>query len=164
MFSFLKKKKEEVSNNEMIYAPVKGKAVASKEVSDPTFGEEILGAGMAIIPAEGKVYAPVDGKISMCIDSNHAVGIMSDKGTELLIHIGLDTVSLKGQHFTSHMKEGDEVKKGDLLIEFDMDAIKTAGFDMITPVIVTNSFDFKEVIRFVDKDVEAGDAVMELVK
>lgn len=160
MFSFLKKK----NNNEVICAPVKGKAVASKEVSDPTFGEEILGAGMAIMPAEGKVYSPVDGKISMCIDSNHAVGILSDAGTEILIHIGLDTVSLKGQHFTCHISEGAVVKKGDLMIEFDMEAVKAAGFDVITPVIVTNSFEFKEVIRFVDKDVEVGDVVMELVK
>ena len=164
MLSFLKKKKEVTNNNEMIYAPVKGKAVASKEVSDPTFGEEILGAGMAIIPSEGKVYSPVDGKISMCIDSNHAVGIMSNAGTELLIHIGLDTVSLKGQHFKCHITEGAEVKQGDLLIEFDMEAVKAAGFDVITPVIVTNSFDFKEVKRFVDKEVEVGDVVMELVK
>lgn len=163
MFGFLKKKKEEVGN-EVICAPVKGKAVESKEVNDPTFGEEMLGAGMAILPSEGKVYSPVDGKVSMCIDSNHAVGIMSNQGTELLIHIGLDTVSLKGQHFTPHMKEGDEVKKGDLLIEFDMEAIKAAGFEVITPVIVTNSFDFKEVIRFTGKDVEVGDAVMEIVK
>jgi len=164
MFSFLKKKKEGNSNNEVICAPVKGMAVASKEVSDPTFGEEVLGAGMAIKPVEGKVYAPVDGKITMCIDSCHAVGLSSDKGTEILIHIGLDTVSLKGEHFTAHVKEGDEVKKGDLLIEFDLEAVKAAGFDVITPVIVCNSFDFKEVIRFVDKEVEVGDNVMELVK
>ena len=163
MFNFFKKK-EVVSKNEMIGAPVKGRAVASKEVSDPTFGEEILGAGMAIIPAEGKVYAPVDGEITMCIDSCHAVGIMSDRGTELLIHIGLDTVTLKGEHFTAHVKEGDKIKKGDLLIEFDIEAVKNAGFDVITPVIVCNSFDYTEVVRFVDKDVEVGDDVMELVK
>ena len=89
---------------------------------------------------------------------------MSDAGTELLIHIGLDTVSLKGQHFTCHTSEGAAVKKGDLLIEFDMEAVKAAGFDVITPVIVTNSFDFKEVRRFANKDVEVGDVVMELVK
>lgn len=163
MLGFFKKQKEE-NKNEVICAPVKGKAVESKEVSDPTFAEELLGAGMAIIPTEGKVYSPVDGKISMCIDSNHAVGIMSDAGTEILVHVGLDTVSLKGQHYTAHMKEGDSVKKGDLLLEFDMEAIKAAGFDVITPVIVTNSFDYKEVIRFTGKDVEVGDKVMELVK
>ena len=163
MFNFFKKK-EAVSKNEMICAPVKGRAVASKEVSDPTFGEEILGAGMAIKPVEGKVYAPVDGEITMCIDSCHAVGIMSDRGTELLIHIGLDTVTLKGEHFTAHVKEGDKIKKGDLLIEFDIEAVKNAGFDVITPVIVCNSYDYTEVVRFVDKDVEVGDNVMELVK
>ena len=159
MFGFLKKK-----GNEVIGAPVKGRAVESKEVNDPTFGEEMLGAGMAILPTEGKVYAPVDGKVNMCIDSNHAVGILSEKGTEILIHIGLDTVSLKGQHFTPHMKEGDTVKKGDLLIEFDMEAIKAAGFEVITPVIVTNSADFKEVKRFTGQSVEVGDNVMEIVR
>ena len=159
MFGFLKKK-----GNEVIGAPVKGRTVASKEINDPTFGEEMLGAGMAILPTEGKVYAPVDGKVNMCIDSNHAVGILSDKGTEILVHVGLDTVALKGKYFTLHVKEGDKVKKGNLLIEFDMEAIKAAGYEVITPVIVTNSDYFKEVKRFTGKDVEVGDTVMEIVR
>ena len=167
MFDFFKKKKEEPvakAGNELVGAPVKGTAVASAEVSDPTFGEEMLGAGMAIKPAEGKVYSPVDGVITMTIDSNHAIGIQSDKGTELLIHIGLDTVSLAGKHFNRVVKENEKVKKGDLLIEFDIEAVKAAGFDVITPVIVCNTDDYKEVIRYTGKDVEVGDTVMELVK
>lgn len=168
MFDFLKKKKEEPktpeTGNEIIAAPVKGTAVVSAEVNDPTFSEEMIGAGMAIKPAEGKVYAPVSGTITMTIDSNHAIGIQSDRGTELLIHIGLDTVSLKGKHFKRLVNENDKVKKGDLLIEFDKEAVMAAGFDVITPVIICNTDDYKEVIRYTGKDVEVGDAVMELVK
>lgn len=167
MFSFLKKKKDEPvieTGNELIGAPVKGTAVVSAEVNDPTFSEEMIGAGMAIKPAEGKVYSPVNGSVTMTIDSNHAIGLQSDRGTELLIHIGLDTVSLGGKHFNRVVKENDKVKKGDLLIEFDMEAVKAAGFDVITPVIICNTDDFKEVIRYTGKDVKVGETVMELVK
>ena len=167
MFGFLKKKKEEPvveTGNELIGAPVKGTAVVSAEVSDPTFGEEMLGAAMAIKPAEGKVYSPVNGVVTMTIDSNHAIGLESDRGTELLIHIGLDTVSLGGKHFNRVVKENQKVKKGDLLIEFDKEAVLAAGFDIITPVIICNTDDYTEVIRYTGKDVEVGDTVMELVK
>lgn len=167
MFDFFKKKKEEPvaeTGNELIGAPVKGTAVVSAEVSDPTFGEEMLGAGMAIKPVEGKVYSPVNGVVTMTIDSNHAIGLESDRGTELLIHIGLDTVSLGGKHFNRVVKENQKVKKGDLLIEFDKEAVLAAGFDIITPVIICNTDDYTEVIRYTGKDVEVGDTVMELVK
>ena len=165
MFDFLKKKKEElIVGNELIASPIKGIAVPSAEVNDSIFREEMLGAGMAIKPAEGKVYAPVTGTVTMTIDSNHAMGIVSDRGTELLIHIGIDTVSLKGKYFKSYKKENEKVKKGELLIEFDMEAIKAEGFDLITPVVVCNTFDYQEVIRFTGKEVEIGDTIMELVK
>ena len=101
---------------------------------------------------------------AMTIDSNHAIGLHSDRGTDLLIHIGLDTVSLGGKHFNRVVKENDKVKKGDLLIEFDKEAVMAAGFDVITPVIICNTDDFKEVIRYTGKEVEVGDTVMELVK
>lgn len=174
MFDFFKKKKEEPvvetvvesveTGNELIGAPVKGTAVVSAEVNDPTFSEEMLGAGMAIKPAVGKVYSPVNGVVTMTIDSNHAIGLESDRGTELLIHIGLDTVSLGGKHFNRVVNENDKVKKGDLLIEFDKEAVMAAGFDVITPVIICNTDDYKEVIRYTGKEVEVGDTVMELVK
>lgn len=161
MFEFLKKKKE---SGEIIGAPIEGEAVASSEVSDPTFGEEMLGKGMAIKPSVGKVFSPVDGTITMLFDTKHAISITSDQGAEILIHIGLDTVTLKGAHFTAYVKADDKVKKGDLLLEFDMEAIKEAGFDVISPVIICNSDDYSDIKRFTGKQVKPGDEVMELIK
>lgn len=132
MFDFFKKKEKGIE----IGSPVKGKTVAISNVSDPTFGEEILGKGVAIIPAEGRIYAPADGTIEMLFDTMHAVSMTTSEGVELLIHIGLDTVALKGEHFTAYKGNGDSVKKGELLIEADLDAVKKAGYDVITPVVV----------------------------
>ena len=116
MFDFLKKKDKGIE----IGAPVKGKAVPISQVSDPTFGEEILGKGVAIQPEDGKIYAPADGTIEMLFDTKHAVSMTTTEGVELLVHIGLDTVALKGEHFTAHKGNGDAVKKGDLLISGDI--------------------------------------------
>ena len=161
MFDFLKKKK---ATGEMIGAPIEGEAVVSAEISDPTFGEEMLGKGMAIKPVVGKVYAPVDATVGMIFDTKHAITLVSEGGAEILIHIGLDTVSLNGAPFTIHVNTDDKVKKGDLIAEFDMDAIKAAGLETITPVIICNSDDFKEVKRFTGKQVKPGDDIMELIK
>lgn len=161
MFDFLKKKK---TGGEMIGAPIEGEAVVSAEISDPTFGEEMLGKGLAIKPAVGKVYAPVDATVAMVFDTKHAISLISEGGAELLIHVGLDTVSLNGAPFTIHVNADDKVKKGDLIAEFDMDAIKAAGLETITPVIVCNSDDYKEVKRFTGKQVKPGDDIMELIK
>ena len=125
MFDFFKKKEKGIE----IGSPVKGKTVAISNVSDPTFGEEILGKGVAIIPAEGRIYAPADGTIEMLFDTMHAVSMTTSEGVELLIHIGLDTVALKGEHFTAYKGNGDSVKKGELLIEADLDAVKKAGYE-----------------------------------
>lgn len=162
MFDFFKKK--EKNDVEVIAAPIKGEAVLSSEVSDPTFGEEMLGKGMAIKPAEGKVFAPFDGSVAMVFDTKHAISLISESGIELLIHVGLDTVMLKGEHYTAHVENGATIKKGDLLLEFDKDAIAAAGYDTITPVIVCNPDDYKDVIRKTGIQVEPGDTVMELVK
>lgn len=161
MFDFLKKKN---NAGEMLGAPIEGEAVVSAEISDPTFGEEMLGKGMAIKPAVGKVYAPVDGTVAMVFETKHAISLVSAGGAEILIHIGLDTVSLKGEPFTIHVNADDKVKKGDLIAEFDMDAIKAAGLETITPVIICNSDDYKEINRFTGKQVKPGDDIMELVK
>lgn len=162
MFDFLKKKVKD--NVEVIGAPVKGEAVESSAINDPTFGEEMLGKGMAIKPAEGKVYAPFDGTVAMVFDTKHAVSLVSDKGAEVLIHVGLDTVMLKGEHYTAHVESGAVVKKGDLLLEFDMAAIAEAGYDTITPVVICNTDDYKDVVRLTGKQVEPGEPVMELEK
>ena len=110
MFHFLKGKNKE----NVLYAPCKGKVVPLSEVPDPTFSEKILGDGFAVIPSEGKIYAPTDGEIAMVFDTLHAITLTSSSGTEILIHIGLDTVTLKGAPFTAHVAAGDQVKKGDL--------------------------------------------------
>lgn len=162
MFNFLKKKEKEY--DDIIAAPVKGEAVPSSEVNDPTFAEEMLGKGMAIKPTEGKVYAPFDGTVALVFDTKHAVSLVSEKGAEVLIHVGLDTVMLKGEHYTAHVESGATVKKGDLLLEFDMEAIKAAGYDTITPVLVCNADDYKDVVRTTGKMVEPGDVVMQLEK
>ncbi len=147
-----------------ICAPVAGKALPISKVSDPTFGEEILGKGIAIQPSEGKVFAPCDATVDMMFETGHAVSLMADCGAEILIHVGLDTVNLKGQHYNVVAKNGDKVKKGDLLLEFDMAAIQAAGYDIITPVVICNSSDFETFQTHVDKDVAVGDTVIELAK
>ena len=157
--------KQEVRRCEMCFEEAeKGKTVAISNVSDPTFGEEILGKGVAIIPAEGRIYAPADGTIEMLFDTMHAVSMTTSEGVELLIHIGLDTVALKGEHFTAYKGNGDSVKKGELLIEADMDAIKGAGYDVITPVVVCNTSDYQAVETVTDQEVEPGDTVLILNK
>ncbi len=124
-----------------VYAPLNGEVKALSEVNDPTFAEGILGQGAAIIPSEGKLYAPFDGTIANVFETNHAICLTNDADIELLIHVGLDTVSLQGKHFTPRVKNGDTVKKGQLMLEFDIDAIKAAGVDTIPPVRVTNADD-----------------------
>jgi len=162
MFDFFKKKTKEYAD--VVGAPLKGEAIESAAVNDPTFAEEMLGKGMAIKPSEGKVYAPFDGTVAMVFDTKHAVSLVSDKGTEVLIHVGLDTVMLKGEHYTAHVESGASVKKGDLLLEFDMEAIAAAGYDTVTPVVICNADDYKDIIRTTGKQVEPGDVVMELEK
>lgn len=158
MFGIFKKK-----GSIEIGAPVKGEAVSLHEVSDPTFGEEILGKGVAIKPTDGKICAPADGEVSLLFDTLHAVSITTADGAEILVHVGLDTVALKGEHFTGHVKTGDKVKKGDLLITADLEALKAAGYDVITPVIICNTDDFAAV-EAVTGSVTPGDTVLKLTK
>lgn len=153
MFNLFKKKEK----NHVIGSPAKGKAVPLKEVNDPTFAEEMLGKGAAVIPEEGRIYAPADGEIGMVFDTLHAVSMTTDFGAEILIHIGLDTVKMKGEGFTGHVKAGDHVKKGDLLLEVDLEKVKAAGYDTITPVLVCNTPDYASVEGIESAHVNAGD-------
>lgn len=145
-------------------APVAGNAVPVSQVPDPTFAEELLGKGIAIEPTEGKVYAPCNASVDMMFETGHAVSLVADNGAEILIHVGLETVSLKGKHFTIHCANGDKVKKGDLLIEFDLEAIKAEGFNTITPMLVCNSGDYGTFNVNVGKAVTNADVVIELAK
>lgn len=149
---------------EVLGAPVQGKAVDISEVSDPTFGEEILGKGMAVIPSVGKVFAPIDGTVGMVFDTKHAISMTSKSGIEILIHVGLDTVTLNGAPFTAHVEAGQEVKAGDLMLEFDIEAIKAAGLDTITPMVICNTDEYKSIVANVGKDVNPMDEVLTLEK
>ena len=149
---------------EVLGAPVEGEAVELSKVSDPTFGEEILGKGVAIIPSVGRTVAPVDGTIEMVFDTKHAISMTSDSGIEILIHIGLDTVTLKGEPFTAHVAAGDKVTAGDLLLEFDIEAIKEAGLDTIVPMVICNPSDYSEIQASAGKTVKVLDEVLTVTK
>ena len=137
-------------------SPVKGKAVSISEVNDPTFAEEILGKGVAVIPEDGKICAPAAGELAMVFDTLHAFSMTTKEGAELLVHVGLETVGLKGKGFTAHKKAGDKVEKGDLILTADFDVIKEAGLDTIIPVVVCNTDEYKEVESLAGKEVNAG--------
>lgn len=151
-------------NKIQVVAPVAGKLVPLSEVSDPTFSEEILGQGAAVIPSENEFLSPVDGTVTTVFPTGHAVALTSVEGVEILLHIGLDTVKLNGKHFTIHAEEGQQVKKGDLLLEADLEQIKAEGFDIITPIVICNTDDFAEVAMAEAGDVETGDTVLILKK
>ncbi|MFP3857397.1 beta-glucoside-specific PTS transporter subunit IIABC [Bacillus amyloliquefaciens] len=127
------------AGGEIIHSPIKGEVKALSEVNDSVFSGGMMGKGFAILPEEGAAVSPVEGRVTAVFKTKHAIGITSTRGAEVLIHIGIDTVRLDGRHFEMHVKEGDAVAPGDLLITFDIDEIKAAGFDVITPVIITNT-------------------------
>lgn len=129
-----------------VSAPIKGTIVNLENVPDKTFSDKVLGEGIAIMPEEGRVYAPASGEISCVMDTKHAVALTSDDGLEILIHVGLETVELQGKYFTAHVENGAKVKEGDLLLEFDLNAVKKAGYKTVTPVIITNAGDYVSVL------------------
>jgi PTS system beta-glucosides-specific IIC component len=146
------------------FAPMAGRAVPITQVPDPTFAEGMLGNGIAIEPADGKVFAPCDATVDMMFTTGHAVSLVADCGAEILIHVGLETVSLEGKPFTIHVANGDKVKKGQLLMEADLQAIKAAGLPTITPMLICNTDDYPTFNTFVDKDVTNADVVIALAK
>lgn len=140
MFGFKKKKQEQV-----LLATQNGKVVALEEVPDEAFAQKMLGDGVAIIPQSGEVYSPVSGKVVQVTDTLHAYGIQSDDGLDVLVHIGVNTVELKGEGFTAMVKEGDSVKAGDLLAKVDLALLKEKKYPLYTPVIITNIDDVTEI-------------------
>jgi len=141
-----------------VFSPVKGEQIMLDSVNDPTFAQKLLGDGIAVIPEEGKFYAPFDGVVETVFPTKHAIGLKGDNGIELLIHIGLDTVELKGAPYDVKVKANQRVKKGDLLVIADLEAIKKAGYDIVTPVIVTNTKEFVEIVQS-DKTTVDNDTV-----
>lgn len=145
-----------------IFSPVAGEVKPLSAVNDPAFSQEIMGKGVAIEPTEGRIVSPVNGTVFSVSKSGHAIGLVSDTGTEMLIHIGIDTVKLKGKHFTPHAKAGETVKVGDLLMEFDLKAVRDAGYETITPVIVTNINDYNDLQSATQLSTRSGELLYKL--
>ena len=148
-----------------VYSPIKGKVIELKNVNDPAFSQELLGKGIAIEPTEGRAVSPINGKVATIFKTKHAIGLVTDTGLEVLIHIGMNTVQLEGQHFTAHVKDGDTVKVGDLLVEFDMEKIKQAGYELTTPIIISNTFDYKDIVPVAkDGSINTKDKMLTVTK
>ena len=142
-----------------IASPMDGELIALGDVPDEAFAQGILGDGVAIRPAKGEVYAPADGTVDTLFDTCHAITLLCDNGAELLLHVGLDTVKLKGAYFTPQVTSGDRVKKGQLLLKVDLDAVKREGYDTVTPVIVTNTDEWP-VEKKAPGTVKAGEPIL----
>ncbi|MBC5636415.1 PTS glucose transporter subunit IIA [Ornithinibacillus sp. BX22] len=148
--------------SESIVSPLNGEVKNLADIQDAAFASGALGKGVAIEPTEGKLFAPVSGTVSALFPTNHAIGITTDGGAEILVHIGMDTVQLEGKYFTAHTTQGNRVEKGQLLIEFDANAIKEAGFALTTPVVVTNQYDYEITLVETDK-IQSQDPLLEVI-
>lgn len=138
---------EESTNdkNIILSSPIKGELIQLENLSDAAFASGALGKGVGINPEVGKVCSPIDGVVSTIFPTKHAVAVLSNEGVEILIHIGIDTVNLGGKFFTSHVSDGDKITKGQLLVEFDIEGIKSEGYTLETPIVVTNADNYKEL-------------------
>ncbi len=145
----------------VLFSPMNGEVLPLENVEDEVFSGGILGDGIAVEPTEGKLFAPCDGTVENVADTGHAVGITSDSGCEILLHIGIDTVKLNGKYFDIKIKEGQKVSKGDLLIEFDIEKIKEAGYKTTSPVIILNSDDYK-IIKTDISTIASNDKILEI--
>lgn len=151
-------------DNLEIVSPVQGELIPLSEVKDEVFSQGALGKGAAVIPTEGIVKSPVDGELTTLFPSLHAMGITSDSGEEILIHVGMDTVQLEGKHFKAHAKQGDRVKKGDIIVEFDIEAITKEGYSVETPVVITNSDNYLDIINSKPGHVTNNDVILTVIK
>lgn len=156
-------KQESLTNQEVIISPLKGEVTELSKVEDEAFSTGLLGKGIAIKPVEGKVVAPAGGVVTTFFPTGHALGITTDNGTEILIHVGMDTVQLEGKYFTPRVKQGDKIKAGDVLLEFDINKIKESGFSIITPVIITNSDKYLDIIETDKKDINYKEDLLTVV-
>lgn len=147
-----------------IASPIKGEAIKLEDIEDAAFATGVLGQGLAIRPTEGKVVAPIDGVVTTLFPSLHAIGITSNEGVEILIHVGLDTVQLGGKGFEAHIKQDDNVVKGQDLLTFDMDLIKESGYSVVTPVVVTNYGDYCDIVATENKDLKLGSSIITVIK
>lgn len=147
---------------QVIYSPIKGKAMELSNIKDEVFRSGAMGLGAFITPEEGKVYAPFDGQVVMIFETKHAIGLKNNNGVELLIHVGMDTVELKGKHFKAYVIDGQKISKGDLLLEFDIEGIKKDGYEIDTPVIVTNFDDYHNVSLTKEGNINNGENLLRI--
>lgn len=155
--------KHNVMNKDMICSPMKGCIKPLSQIEDRAFSEGLLGQGIAIVPTVGKIVAPFNGKVLSLFPTKHAIGLVSENGCEVLIHLGMDTVRLEGQYLTSHVKQGDKVKQGDVLITFDLEKILAEGYSLDTPIIITNTNDYLDIIEIAENNVDYGDTIITLL-
>lgn len=174
LFGYKDKKQKETSNKEIeageslvkkeaIVSPLTGQIKQLKEINDQVFSSEVMGKGVAVEPTVGQAISPVNGVVTTLFPTGHAIGITSDDGAEILIHIGIDTVQLEGKYFSPQVKQGDRVNQGDLLVTFDIEKIKEAGYSMISPVIITNTKRYLDVLETNQKTVQAKEGLLTLV-
>lgn len=164
MFDSLKKMFEKNAKTISLKATEDGRTIPMDEVNDQTFAQQLLGPGIAIQPSDGTVVAPIDGTIAMVMDTKHAVCIQGEDGLELIVHAGLDTVELNGKYYQTYKNVGDHVKAGDVLLTFDLEEITKAGYDVTTPIVITNLSDYKITKCLTGQQVKAGDEVIQLTK
>ncbi|WP_044748497.1 PTS sugar transporter subunit IIA [Bacillus alveayuensis] len=148
--------KKEKKKEETLFAPLSGKVVDIEQVPDPTFSQKLMGEGIAIEPVDGTVVSPVNGEVIQFFHTKHAIGIRSETGLEILIHVGLETVMLNGEGFTGHVQVGDKVKAGDRLITFDLEFIKEKAASSITPIVITNMDAVQSIEKHSITDAKAG--------
>lgn len=170
----IKEMENEVKSNELVdenksegleelVSPIKGEQINLLEVDDEVFSSGAVGSGLAIIPEVGEVVSPVNGTVSTIFPTKHAIGIVSDNGTEILIHIGLNTVALDGKYYDVHINSGDKVTKGQKLVSFDIEGIKKEGYSTVTPVLVTNTADLKDVIVIENNTIDKGNTIIKVI-
>lgn len=164
MFDSLKKMFEKNAKTISLKAVEDGRTIPMDEVNDQTFAQELLGPGIAIVPSNGTVVSPINGTIATVMDTKHAVCIQGEDGLELIVHAGLDTVELNGKYYQTYKEIGDQIKAGDVLLEFDLEEITKAGYDVTTPIVITNLGDYKITKCLTGQQVKAGEEVIQLTK
>ena len=164
MFDSLKKMFEKNAKIISLKAVEDGRTIPMDEVNDQTFAQELLGQGIAIVPSNGTVVSPINGTIATVMDTKHAVCIQGEDGLELIVHAGLDTVELNVKYYQTYKEIGDQVKAGDVLLEFDLEEITKAGYDVTTPIVITNLGDYKITKCLTGQQVKAGEEVIQLTK
>ena len=164
MFDSLKKMFEKNAKTISLKAVEDGRTIPMDEVNDQTFAQELLGPGIAIVPSNGTVVSPINGTIATVMDTKHAVCIQGEDGLELIVHAGLDTVELNGKYYQTYKEIGDQVKAGDVLLEFDLEEITKAGYDVTTQIVITNLGDYKITKCLTGQQVKAGEEVIQLTK